>query len=432
MKDFLILGESAMFSREFLSDVCDFEPQNGANYLVSNAAGAAEIHAAEIDYLIAKSKSDKATKTRMIRAILEARSAVFDNFLEQKINYDPALCHFHDKASGACARCAAACPNGALVADTDAARIKFAPDLCRECGACAGVCPTGAIEFGAFGKEAICAAARAFAGFTPFLIAAEFDLDLELELPAGAIPFVVPNFALFNEFAYWTFFEETGSQIVIAGELNAAAKFANDLAIALYNKSAILTIGEIGSAAPIVKAQFAAESSANSQRAALADRVKGALARSQIAKAPPIASEIFGSVAINAESCSLCAACAQNCATNAITASETEGVLWVTNALCTMCGECATICPEKSISLEKSGLVLEDAFFARREAARDTAFCCVECGKPFAASRAAQKVIALMSPIFASDAAKLRSLSCCPDCKVKVMMGETLKKSVAK
>jgi ferredoxin len=95
-----------------------------------------------------------------------------------------------------------------------------------------------------------------------------------------------------------------------------------------------------------------------------------------------------------------------------------------------MCGECESVCPEKAISLNAEGLRLNAARFQPRIVAKDEAFHCVECGKPFAPSRAIAKTIAFMSPLFASDPAKLRALSCCAECKPKVTMKAALKSAL--
>jgi ferredoxin len=95
-----------------------------------------------------------------------------------------------------------------------------------------------------------------------------------------------------------------------------------------------------------------------------------------------------------------------------------------------MCGECESVCPEKAISLNAEGLRLNAARFQPRIVAKDDAFHCVECGKPFASSRSIQKVIALMTPLFGGDLLKIKTLSCCADCKPKVMLRDKLARNL--
>ena len=118
--------------------------------------------------------------------------------------------------------------------------------------------------------------------------------------------------------------------------------------------------------------------------------------------------------------------CVDSCSVGALSASE--GALNANNSLCTLCGECAFVCPEKAITTVASGIRLAPQWFAPRTVATDSAFCCVECGKPFATSKSIQKTVLMMTPIFGGDQHKIRAISCCADCKPKVMLRAQLER----
>ena len=83
------------------------------------------------------------------------------------------------------------------------------------------------------------------------------------------------------------------------------------------------------------------------------------------------------------------------------------------------------------MNIEESGIALNAQWFVPHVLAQDSPFCCVECGKPFATARSVQKVRDMLAANFAGDTRKLRSLECCPDCKVKVMLNASVGESHA-
>jgi ferredoxin len=427
-KEFLLL-EAPNALKPPLEDAFDFEGESG-DYLVSNRAGAA-VFAPEVDWFLARSASDEPTKARILRVLYEARAAVYDRAApDRKIAFDESACQYCGKVGDGCGLCVGVCPEKAIVKDEAAHRLRYAFDLCVACGKCVGVCPTGALELGAMGFDAFEAAARLYDGLVALIIDEKALADLTCTLPAGVAPLIVPAGGFLGENALLTLLQSSGSQIVAASEINGeAAALLDTIWLAIYGKKAILTIDEIGEAQPIAHSRRGFSHSAANARARFAAALRAAVGDSDFGA---VASDRFGKIAIDGDRCSLCAACAQNCVTNALSADETECLLRANDSLCTRCGECEAICPEKAIALSSGGVVLNPSWFSPRIAAKDEVFRCVECGKPFASSRSIAKVISFMSPLFGSDPAKLRSLSCCADCKPKVMLKAMLANKLAR
>ncbi|MDR2033140.1 MAG: 4Fe-4S dicluster domain-containing protein [Helicobacteraceae bacterium] len=421
LKEFL-LQDAPEAIQSILTDDFDFTAQESVGYLVANRSGAAQIYAREIDLFLARSRSDPKTQAKILRILYEARAIAFDRAdLDRKIDYDHKICHYHEKVGDSCALCAQACPEGAIVKDEETHRLKYAADLCSSCAKCVGVCPTGAIELGALGSFAFEKIARLYEGLIPLIVDEKTIENLEAcSLPSGVAPFVVPNGDMLSETALLTLLQESGSQIVTACEISAQAqRVLNDVWGAIYGKKAILTIGEIDAAQPIVSSDYAADLSGLNARAVFATRLRRAVGDRDFGI---VESDRFGAIEVDWDRCSLCAACAQNCVSAALSADETEGVLRACDALCSLCGECGAICPEKAIAIKGGAIALNPSWFAQRVVAKDEAFFCVECGKPFATSKSIAKTIAVIAPLFAGDEAKIRSLSCCAECKPKVMI----------
>ncbi|MDY3113993.1 MAG: 4Fe-4S binding protein [Helicobacter sp.] len=132
---------------------------------------------------------------------------------------------------------------------------------------------------------------------------------------------------------------------------------------------------------------------------------------------------LYGNLSIDSSLCTMCLSCVGACNINAIFARESDFTLRFNPSLCTTCGYCVSSCPEHIITLSCDGMELNENYFKSREVAKDEAFYCVECGKPFSTKKSVLKVLNMLSVTFSGDEKKLRSLECCADCKVKVMFG---------
>jgi hypothetical protein len=88
-----------------------------------------------------------------------------------------------------------------------------------------------------------------------------------------------------------------------------------------------------------------------------------------------------------------------------------------------MFGYCEVSCHEADcLSIKKDVIELKPSWFKEEVLAKDTLFEGVECGKPFATTKAVMKIAEMMGPVFAADPIKERTLYCCEECKPKIMM----------
>jgi ferredoxin len=133
----------------------------------------------------------------------------------------------------------------------------------------------------------------------------------------------------------------------------------------------------------------------------------------------------YAQVKVNEKNCTLCLSCVGACNVSALTANPKDNTLRLNASLCTACGYCELSCPEKDcLTIQKDVIKLSPTWFSDQILAQDELFACVECGKEFATKKAVEKIAAIMSPLFAKDPIKERTLYCCETCKPKIMMQE--------
>jgi ferredoxin len=127
----------------------------------------------------------------------------------------------------------------------------------------------------------------------------------------------------------------------------------------------------------------------------------------------------FGSLAVNADTCTLCMACVGACPENALADNPELPQLRFIEANCVQCGLCVNTCPESALTLQPRLLLTKEAKQLRviNEAA---IFACVSCGKPMGTQKMVEGMIAKLAghSMFAAPEA-LRRLRMCGDCRVR-------------
>jgi len=128
---------------------------------------------------------------------------------------------------------------------------------------------------------------------------------------------------------------------------------------------------------------------------------------------------LFYHLRLNAQSCTGCASCVQNCPTETIEAYD-HGNLRIfdyAHFQCICCGSCVSVCPESAAQLrhEISARRLVQGF-SKRKINSVELDACERCGAYFAPEPQMEKI----ASIFDSDCIK-----CCPNCR-KTKMGERL------
>jgi ferredoxin len=141
----------------------------------------------------------------------------------------------------------------------------------------------------------------------------------------------------------------------------------------------------------------------------------------------PAAGAPFGSLAVDAQRCTLCMSCVSACPASALADNPERPQLRFTEKNCVQCGLCATTCPEDAITLQPRLWLADDgrARKAQRVLHETEPFACVRCGKAFGTLRAVESMIGKLAGHAAFQGAAAQRLRMCGDCRVVDMFSTT-------
>ena len=130
----------------------------------------------------------------------------------------------------------------------------------------------------------------------------------------------------------------------------------------------------------------------------------------------------LGEILVDRDACTLCMACVSVCPARALSDGVDEPLLGFVERNCVQCGLCETACPEAAVRRNPRLLLDREQGRSVRVLNREAAFCCAECGKPFATLSVITKMKQKLTghPMF-SDERAFRRLELCEDCRVKDM-----------
>ncbi|PAF54571.1 hypothetical protein BKH42_00320 [Helicobacter sp. 13S00482-2] len=371
-------------------------------------------------------------------------SRIGEYVYQRKINYDPDHCqYFHRRPNknqeGYCHRCADVCPTFGVGKDDSLMELIFSKIDCIGCGNCVNVCPSGSLQRDGYDKEAIVEIAKLYKNKTPVVM--DFDTFETLEEFDfySCIPLLLPQVNLLNEMYLMTLIQESGSEIIIftknpSENLLESIKLVNNIYDCIHNIKPIHITEEIKALSDLCDTlkpnKNLSYTYAQNQREALRDifaqRLMFLIKNNDYGIVKNTQTSHYGEIIINQNTCTLCMSCVGACNVKSLSSNASNFSLQFNPSSCTTCGYCVDSCPENAISLDLYGISLSPSWFENKTMAQDKMFECIECSKPFATTKSIEKIKSIMLPIFKDDTAKIRSLECCPDCKVKVMFEKNI------
>ncbi|MBX7491295.1 4Fe-4S binding protein [Helicobacter turcicus] len=355
------------------------------------------------------------------------------------ISYKEDYCQYHHRREKYCAKCVDVCPTFGVMANDSLMELTFSMVDCVSCGACVGVCPTNCLEYDALPKEGLGEIIELYKDQKIFLCAFSDYEKLCVQnviLPESLTPMVLPNLLMLNENDLLAMLQTSGNGILVYGEsLSSSMEFLNNITQQIYKKDSIFLVNNVESILKVAQDLPSMESYLYKNRynkpfrESFAQRLQYIIKEGNFGLAASVVKEngapvFYGDLKVDSTKCTLCLSCVGACNVNALFARGDDFSLRFNASLCTTCGYCITSCPENVMELSKDGIALNAEYFKSREVARDMPFLCVECGKPFSTQKSIEKVKGMLSLAFSSDVKKLKTIQCCPDCKVKVMFGE--------
>ena len=372
-----------------------------------------------------------------IENVLDTLRANIKSFEYKKFTtYDSTICQYHERREEICSKCEEVCPTVAIIKHDDTKHLEFSQIDCHGCGGCISVCPSGALDYAPTNRDSLFEMSKLYKGSIPLVIPEKMDLDsLDVSLKENVLPFAIEGEKFLHEASLLTLLQESGSSVIFYSDfLSKGTKdtiqILNDVYEKRYNKKAIylaMTKEELVLALEEVdfveNSRYTINQVNTKKREIFSLRLKNIVGEEDYGVVNTGEHLHYGKIQVNEDACTLCLSCVAACNVDALVANVSDNSLRINPSVCTSCGYCLASCPEKEcISLQEDTLELNPMWFTEQLLAKDTLYACIECGKEFATTKAVEKIAKMMSPIFASDPIKERTLYCCETCKPKVMM----------
>ncbi|WP_419768465.1 4Fe-4S dicluster domain-containing protein [Arcobacter sp.] len=351
------------------------------------------------------------------------------------ITYDANICQYHERREEVCGRCEEVCPTTAIIKIDEKKHLEFSQIDCQGCGGCISICPSGALDYAPINRNSIYEMAKKFRGNIPLILPQKINLSqLNITLKENVLPFKIDGEKFLHETSFLTILQESGSQVIFYTDFLSkgstdAIRILNDIYTKKYGKKAIyvaINEDELSQALEEVDlidgSTFSYNQEDERKREAFAVRLSSLVGNDDLGIVKTGENVHYAKVNINQDNCTLCLSCVGACNVDALKAYPEDNTLRLNPLICTGCGYCELSCPEKDcLTIEQDIIELNSQSFLERVVAQDELFACTECGKEFATKKAVEKIATIMSPIFANNPIKQKTLYCCEDCKPKVM-----------
>jgi ferredoxin len=408
-------------------------------------------------------RADPGDRAQVATALWRAADLVGEFDKPRYIDFTADLCaHSRSRITG-CTRCLELCPTGAITPAGD--HVAIDPYICAGCGSCAAACPTGAAAYDMPGAETLLARLRALlltyreaGGRAPVVLFHDTDHGDALidalarfgdGLPARVLPVPV-NAVTQLGLETWAAALSWGATAVRAlararprhdmAGLHRTLDLANRLAEALgYGTDPCglietddpdelaLALARTGDGpGPARPATFLAVGGKRSLLVSAVSELHRA-APAPVDYVPLPTGSPFGSVAVDADGCTLCLSCVGACPTGALSAGEDRPALYFTESACVQCGLCAAICPEKVISLTPQ-LDFVAWHAPRRVIKEEEPYHCIRCGTPFGTRSTVERIVARLEGrhwmFSGTNAGRLDVVRMCERCRIEAVTNE--------
>lgn len=404
----------------------------------------------------------------LLATVVKLRDMVGEFEKPKFFAYKQKLCAHSRNDTVGCNACIDICSAGAVSSEKKRQQIVVNPNLCVGCGACTTVCPTGALTYaypraseqGVRFKTLLSAYAKA-GGAQPVLLfhsqgggqqavealgrAARLQKTVR-GVPANVIPQALWHTASLGLDLWLSAIAFGASQVAVlvtdeeapayleglAAQMRVAQALMNGLAYAgvhfhlLHTKTGDIAGLDAGlqalarnrPAVPASAARFAvAQEKRSTLDMALDHLMSQAPAALPEAIALPAQGSPFGSLAVNADSCTLCLSCVSACPASALQDNPERPQLKFIEKNCVQCGLCATTCPEDAITLQPR-LLLTPQRKEARVLNESQPYHCIRCAKPFGTLKAIESMLGKLAGHAMFQGAAADRLKMCGDCRV--------------
>lgn len=404
----------------------------------------------------------------LLATVVKLRDMVGEFEKPKFFAYKQKLCAHSRNETVGCNACIDICSAGAVSSEKKRQQIVVNPNLCVGCGACTTVCPTGALTYaypraseqGVRFKTLLSAYAKA-GGTQPVLLLHSQDGGQQAiealgraarlqktvrGVPANVIPQALWHTASLGLDLWLSAIAFGAAQVavLVTGEeapaylegltqqMGVAQALMNGLGYAGVHFHLLRTqAGDIAGldaglqalarnrpAVPASPARFAvAQEKRSTLDMALDHLMAQAPAALPEAIALPAQGSPFGSLVVNADSCTLCLSCVSACPASALQDNPERPQLKFIEKNCVQCGLCATTCPEDAITLQPR-LLLTPQRKEARVLNESAPYHCIRCAKPFGTLKGIESMLGKLAGHAMFQGAAADRLKMCGDCRV--------------
>jgi ferredoxin len=409
---------------------------------------------------------------RDLHTLLKLRELVGEFDKPRFFQYKQKLCaHSRNEKTG-CNACVDICSAEAIRSDKARQQIVVNPNLCVGCGACTTACPTGALTYaypraGEQGTKirTLLQTYQAAGGRDAALLLHSQEkgqalidelgrgaqLQVMMGVPARVIPMGLWHTASLGLEVWLSAVAYGARQVLVLLTDEEAPQYKTALAEQMAVAQDILHgLGYTGvhfalvqashpqdldnelqrlagrgvavSQGPGVAARHAVQNEKRSTLELALDHLMAHAPALQAASKPEAialsaAGSPLGSIAVNAERCTLCMSCVGACPASALQDNPQQPELKFIEKNCVQCGLCVKTCPEQAIALQPRLLLTPERNQPRR-LHHSPPYACVRCGKPFGTLKAIEAMLGRLSGHSMFQGEALERLKMCGDCRV--------------
>ncbi len=408
----------------------------------------------------------------LLATVVKLRGLVGEFEKPKFFDYKQKICAHSRNETVGCNACVEICSAEAISSEKDRNQIKVNPHLCIGCGACTTVCPTGALTYaypraseqGVRLKTLLSTYGKAGGTHPVLLLHSQGNGQAAIEalgraaqlqkairgVPANVIPLALWHTASVGLDVWLSAIALGATQVAVLVTDEEAPAYLDGLAEQMRVAAAIMNgLGYAGVHFHLLRAQMGAAAQAvasldaglqalakarpmvpaSPARFAVAQEKRSTLDLALdhlMAAAPaalPEAIELpgqgspFGSLSVNANSCTLCLSCVSACPASALQDNPDRPQLKFIEKNCVQCGLCATTCPEDAIALVPR-LLLTPQRKQARVLNESQPYQCIRCGKPFGTLKAIESMLGKLAGHAMFQGAAADRLKMCSDCRV--------------
>lgn len=360
-------------------------------------------------------------------------NTLFSSTIEEVVCHNNNTCQYSGRLGFGCSRCVASCPHGAISQDDSGVRIDHLS--CEECGNCVAACPTGSMQYARFKDQswlAYLSVAKVAEG-TTIIIGTEKQLHSLWWLRRGAkydnVLFLeYPNIEALSSFHLLLLFALGAQRVALLhdGVLSESSPVSRQVEMTNYLVSTLFDV----SFAAIVNStdcdeyfscekhhplqRFYSDFSCENRRVKLTDVLQFLVSASGRTIDSSSLLSGLGHIDCDAEKCTHCLACLNDCRMQALGADEKSLSLTYSARKCVSCGICVKVCPENALSFAKN-FTIDEHYFDRKTAAQAEPALCKGCGKVFGTRKSLDRVMQILT---AREAVDTEHFEYCDNCKI--------------